>query len=175
MDIEQQIRQAEPGRVLELGTYQWEAGRATDVARIWWPDLAEHVRSDISEGPGVDVAADAHDLAPFDDCSFDVVLSRSVHEHLARPWTATAAMARVLRSGGLLYIDTHQTFPLHGYPDDYFRFSTDALAVLMGDAGLDVIATDYVLPCRIVPDVPVAVWNEAAPCYLHVRGIGRKP
>ena len=39
---------------------------------------------------------------------------------------------KALKVGGLIYIQTHQSFPLHGYPHDYFRFSREALASLFG-------------------------------------------
>lgn len=160
---------------LELGTYEWEPGKSTSVARQWFPDLLDHVRTDITAGPGVDQAADAHNLtAVFGDDRFQLVISRSVHEHLARPWIATQSMADMLHEGGLLYIDTHQTFPLHGYPDDYFRFSADALGVLLADAELEVVATGYSWPCTITPAERVDPWNLAAPSYLHVSAIGRK-
>jgi SAM-dependent methyltransferase len=161
------------GRILEQGCYEWTVGQSTSVGAQWFPGC-DLVRTDITDGPGVDIPADAHDLAPFADDEFDAVISRSVYEHLARPWIATHAIARVLKPGGLVYIDTHQTFPLHGYPDDYFRFSTDAMRVLLNDAGLEVVDADYALPCVIVQPPEVEVWNELAPSYLHVHAVGRK-
>jgi SAM-dependent methyltransferase len=169
------IANANPtGRILEQGCYEWTPGKPTSVGAEWFP-AAELVRTDINAGAGVDIAADAHDLAPFDDDEFDTVISRSVFEHLARPWIATAVIERVLKPGGLVFIDTHQTFPLHGYPDDYFRFSVDAMRVLFADAGLEVIEANYILPCTIVQPPEVPVWNTAAPSYLHVHAVGRKP
>ncbi len=57
---------------------------------------------------------------------------------------------KALKVGGLLYIQTHQSFPLHGYPNDYFRFSQDALASLFGTTmGFEVVATNYDFPVRL--------------------------
>jgi len=51
---------------------------------------------------------------------------------------------RSLRKGGYLFIDTHQTFKLHGYPYDYYRFSREALESLFpNNFGLHIIHSFY--------------------------------
>ena len=53
-------------------------------------------------------------------------------------------IARALRPRGVVFLTTHQTFKLHGYPFDYFRFSTRALEALFEPAlGVDVNASWY--------------------------------
>lgn len=158
--------------VLELGCLRWEANRPTHHAHLL-PEGVTHVRSDVTNGTDVDVPADAHDLAPFPDNHFDAVLAFSVWEHLARPWIAADAVRRVLKPGGFVYVDTHQTFPLHGYPHDYFRFSTEALSVLFDD-GWGTVEQGYALPCRIDHRGQCPVWNTAAEAFLHVQHLARK-
>lgn len=158
--------------VLELGTLRWEETPTHHLA--WAPHCTAYVMSDVEAGPDVDVVADAHDLAPFADGSFDAVISCSVWEHLARPWIAAQALARVLRPGGIAYIATHQTFPIHGYPSDYFRFSTEALDLLFTDAGLVPLGSEYVYPCTITPPAEVTRWNLDAAAWLNVAGTYRK-
>lgn len=169
-----QLQAMERPRVLELGTRRWRADLPTHHLD-WVPQPACYVMSDVAEGPDVDVVADAHDLAPFTDDGFNAIIAVSVWEHLARPWIAARAVARVLAPGGLLYVATHQTFPIHGYPDDYFRFSTAALATLFEDAGLATLAEGYGYPCEIVPPPEVERWNREAPAFLNVQGIWEKP
>lgn len=159
-------------KVLELGTLRWEEDRPTHHAHLI-PDGVTHVRSDVTAGTDVDVPADAHDLAPFDDGTFDAVIAFSVWEHLARPWVAADAVRRVLKPGGFAYIDTHQTFPVHGYPHDYFRFTTEAMAVMFDD-GWETLASGYALPCKIDHLGQVPVWNDAAEAFLHVLHLARK-
>jgi SAM-dependent methyltransferase len=157
-----------PDVVLELGTAQSMPGRPTHH-RDWFP-AARWVMSDYATGADVDVAGDAHRL-PFRDEAFDVVVACSVWEHLARPWIATCEAARVLRRGGALYVQTHQTFPIHGYPDDYWRFTREAMAVLAADAGLEVVETAYEYRAHIEPPDVVfdRGWNTAAPSWLNVE------
>jgi hypothetical protein len=78
-----------------------------------------------------------------------------------------------LRIGGVLFVQTHQSFPLHGYPLDYFRFSEDALASLFGtQMGFDVRATNYDFPVllfsRRLPD------SERHPAFLNTTLWGEK-
>jgi SAM-dependent methyltransferase len=171
-------------RILELGTLRWEADRPTHH-KDWAPD-ADWVLSDISPGTDVDVVADAHDLTrywlradgetpPFEDESFDAYIAVSLFEHLERPWRAAQSAERVLRSGGVLYVATHQTFPIHGYPDDYFRFSDRALRLIFEDAGFEVLHAGYAYPCQIIPPPEVTRWNPAAPCWLNVEVAAVKP
>jgi SAM-dependent methyltransferase len=160
-------------RVLELGTLRWEANRPTHHA-AWRPD-AEWVKSDIEAGTDVDLVADAHDLDTVMSASVDAYVAISVYEHLQRPWIAAKTAARVLRRGGLLLVITHQTFPIHGYPHDYFRFSDAALAGIFADAGLEVVEAGYQYPCRIEPPGEVTRWNNAAESWLNVGVFARKP
>jgi SAM-dependent methyltransferase len=124
--------------------------------------------SDVTDGLDVDVVADAHDLAPFATSSFDAYIAVSVYEHLRQPWVAAKAAHRVLKNGGTLLVVTHQTFPIHGYPSDFFRFSDVALASIFEDAGFKIIDGGYQYPCQITPPPEVTRWNTAAPAFLNV-------
>jgi SAM-dependent methyltransferase len=162
-----------PLDVLELGTLRWGSEPTHHVA--WLPQGTNHVRSDVEEGHDVDVATDAHDLAAFDDESFDAVIACSVWEHLERPWIAAKAVARVLRPGGVAFIVTHQSFPLHGYPRDYFRFSTEAMAIIFGDAGLVDHVAEYEHKAWLTPPPAITVWDPTAPVWLNVGILAYKP
>lgn len=168
------IAEMESPDVLELGTRRWESNRPTHH-QAWVPNAASYVKADFMDGQDVDVVADAHDLEPFADHSFDAVVAVSVWEHLERPWIAAQQVARVLRPGGVAMIATHQTFPIHGYPSDYFRFSDRALDLLFTDAGLEVVVCLHVYPCTIKPPAEVTRWNPAAPAFLNVEGVWQVP
>lgn len=168
------IRLAFRPRVLELGTRRWEAGFPTHHEH-WVPSASDYVKADVTDGVDVDVVADAHHLPDEWAGSFDAVIAVSVWEHLARPWEATHEAARALAPGGLLLIVTHHTFPEHGYPDDFWRFTVKGLDVLFSDAGLEPLAVGQTFPCRIYPGDNVSRWNEHAPAWLCVSGLARKP
>lgn len=165
----------ESPRCLELGTLRWEADKPTHHGHLFG-HASEYVKSDVEAGVDVDVVADAHKLSDvFRPRSFDVVLAVSVWEHLMRPWVAMEEVSKILRPGGMVYIETHQTFPIHGYPSDFYRFSDRALRVMANDAMLAVEDTAYSYPARIIPPKEVTRWNPAAEAYLNVGVYARKP
>lgn len=136
--------------VLELGTLQSVPGRST-MHRDWVPHASEFVGTDIEPGPDVDVVADVHRLSEtVGEERFDVILSCSTFEHFKYPALAAHELMKTLRVGGQLYVQTHQSFPLHGYPHDYFRFSREALAALFGtQMGFEVLETNNDFPIRL--------------------------
>lgn len=159
-------RELDAPAVLELGTKQSVPGRST-MHRDWVPDATEFLGTDIDDGPDVDLVADVHRLSEVvGNERFDVILSCSTFEHLKYPTLAAHELMKTLRVGGLLYIQTHQSFPLHGYPFDYFRFSQEALASLFGtEMGFDVVATNNDFPIRLYSRRVAGL--QLLPAYLN--------
>ncbi len=175
-------RQAGFTRVLECGTLQSQPGRPTHhMGHFPGATPETYVKTDIFPGPDVDVVADLHCLPWAWTGRFHGFIAVAVWEHLQRPWVAARETARVLAPGGLAYVCTHQCFPLHGYPSDYFRFSKEALALIFADAGLEILSADYdhrcmiVPPADVVPPEGVAGWNREFPSYILVSIVARKP
>lgn len=160
-------------RVLELGTKQSIAGRSTKHD-AWIPHASEYLGTDLEAGQDVDIVADVHRLTTVvGEESFDVIISCSSFEHFKYPHLAAHQVMKALRVGGLLFIQTHQTFPLHSHPYDYFRFSREALAGLFGTAmGFRVISTDFEFPARIYARQEPAACRH--PAFLNVRLLGEK-
>ncbi|SFV87489.1 similar to Methylase involved in ubiquinone/menaquinone biosynthesis [hydrothermal vent metagenome] len=67
---------------------------------------------------------------PFDDKSFDYVISDQVLEHITDPQKAISEAHRVLKNDGVVIHTTVFTFYYHPSPIDYWRFSPDALEYL---------------------------------------------
>jgi len=165
--FKQALLDKENPQVLELGTMRWEEGFPTHH-QSWAPHANKYVMSDVSDGLDVDVVADAHNLKPFKTSTFDAYVAVSVYEHLRQPWVAAKAAHRVLKNGGILLVVTHQTFPIHGYPSDFFRFSDVALASIFEDVGFNILDGGYQYPCQITPPPEVTRWNTAALAFLNV-------
>ena len=106
------------------------AGRAVDG----------YVNLDLFAVPGVDVAADAHQL-PFRDGLFARVECDAVLEHVRRPEEVMAEIRRVLAPGGYAHLVTPFCHPFHEYPKDYRRFTVDGLRELAGP--LEVVASGW--------------------------------
>jgi len=129
---------------------------------------AKWMVTDYDAVPGIDIAADLHCLDTSTEHRFDGIFCPYVLEHVERPWDVMKAMAKTLRKEGVLYVLTCQTFPLHYYPNDYFRFSKDALASMAVAAGLRPQAACYARPCKVVPPPETIGWYEPAEAFLDV-------
>ena len=160
-------------RVLELGTKRSITARSTRHD-AWIPNAGEYLGADIENGPDVDIIADVHYLTQVTgEEQFDIIISCSTFEHFKYPHLAAHEVMKALRVGGVLFIQTHQAFPLHAYPHDYFRFSREALAGLFGtQMGFRVLATDYEFPAKICSLREPHTANF--PSFLNVLLFGEK-
>ena len=88
---------------------------------------------DCIQGKGVDQIADGHSL-PFAEGTFDYVICAETLEHDEAPWETAKEIYRVTKAGGLVIVTVPGIgFPRHDYPNDYWRFTTDGLALLFKD------------------------------------------
>ena len=72
------------------------------------------------------------------NAKFDLILSTQVAEHVMEPAGYFAECTRLLKSGGRLICTTHGTYPDHGCPYDFQRWTADGLKRDLGAAGLEV-------------------------------------
>jgi SAM-dependent methyltransferase len=159
--------------VLELGTRRVPE-RPSTCRTAWVPHARTYLGTDLHPGLDVDLVADVHWLADqLGEERFDAIISCSTFEHLKYPHLAAHQIMRTLRVGGIVFVQTHQSFPLHAHPYDYFRFSREALAGLFGTRmGFQVLATDYEFPAQIHADRDPAARHH--PAFLNVRLVGQK-
>lgn len=160
-------------RVLELGTLRSKPERSTKHDS-WIPHAEEYLGLDICEGLDVDVVADIHKASDtLGEEQFDIIISCSSFEHFKYPHLAAYQVMKLLKVGGILYIQTHQSFPIHAYPYDYFRFSREALEGLFGKAmNFNVISSGYDFPAKIVSRrLPLSF---ISPAFLNVTLYGIK-
>ena len=131
------LKSIKSGRILEIGSRNLSGVTRREMI----PDDMEYVGFDIMEGENVALVGDVHNLSKIvKSCSFDAVFSISVFEHLIMPWKAAVEINRVLKTGGLFMAATHQTFPIHEIPNDFFRFSDNAWKGLFNtETGFEII------------------------------------
>jgi len=70
---------------------------------------------------------------PYVDNSVDFIVSDQVLEHTVNPFTAVEEAYRVLRPEGWLILCTCLMMHVHMYPNDYWRFTPEALKILCKD------------------------------------------
>lgn len=162
------------GDVLEIGA----RNRSNVMRRDVCPEHLRYTGLDILPGENVDIVGDAHCLsAIFPERRFKAIFSVSVFEHLAMPWLVALEMNKVLEPGGLVFVQTHQAWPVHEEPWDFWRFSKHSWKCLFNrHTGFELVHAVMGLPAAVVPKhlVPATdgLWHQ--PAYLGSAVIARK-
>jgi len=94
------------------------------------PQGATIICTDVRAGPGVDIVADVQDMPEIPSESADCVLLVSVLQHVPLPQKAIDEAFRVLRPGGILYVNLPFIWFYHRDPEDYNRLSVPGLEFL---------------------------------------------
>ena len=134
--------------VLEIGSRN-EAGH---VQKGRFTSAKEYVGFDYYPGGNVDVVGDAHKLSRYlPHEHFDAVYSNSVFEHLAMPWKVVLEMNKVMKTGGLVFINTHPAYPPHNRPWDFWRFQESSFSTLLNaKTGFRIIDCENGEPASLV-------------------------
>jgi hypothetical protein len=138
------------GRVLQIGSRTPRGTEAVPPRHLLCRPV---IGLDIHPGCNVNLVGDAHVLSRFvRERSLDGVLSASVLEHLQAPWLVAAEINRVLKPGGVVYQQVPGAWPAHAQPNDFWRFSAEALKVLFGPAsGFEVLEVRDTGQAAIIP------------------------
>jgi ubiquinone/menaquinone biosynthesis C-methylase UbiE len=155
-----------PGmRILEIGSREvtCKSNARKEFAK------AEYVGFDYYPGNNVDVVGDAHKLSSYfeDKERFDIVYTSACFEHFAMPWIVATEIAKVLKVGGIVFVETHFTFSSHERPWHFFQFSDMALKVLFSKAlGFDCIEAGMSNPI-------VGRFSSLSDAYLRNKPVSR--
>lgn len=114
-------------RILEIGS----RGPVSTEYRSHLTE-AEYIGFDYYEGLNVDMVGDVHQLTNYfkPGEQFDIIFSTACFEHFAMPWIAAVEIARMLKVGGMLIIETHFAYGTHSRPWHFFHFTDMALRCL---------------------------------------------
>jgi len=91
--------------------------------RAFFPARCRYVGLDFAGDSAADLHHDLNERLPLADGSAHGVILSEVLEHLRDPAAALAEAARVLTPGGLAFVSAPFSFPVHGRPYDYQRFT----------------------------------------------------
>jgi SAM-dependent methyltransferase len=127
--------------VLEVGSRNVN-GSFRDHISYFGP--ASYTGVDAIPGPGVDRVCPAEELLTmFKPSSFDLVVSTEMLEHVADWRLVVSNLKQLLKPGGALVLTTRSYgFPLHGYPDDFWRFETYDMQPIFSDFLIKVLMPD---------------------------------
>ncbi len=138
-------------RVLELG-----AGSDHSLRNLFQDTCYE--TADHAALPGIDhVLAHAYQL-PWLPATWDCVIASSVFEHTPWFWETFVECQRILRPGGIMYVQVPSNGPVHRFPVDCWRFYPDAADALAS------YAQHRGYPCRVLEQKitePIAdIWHD---------------
>ena len=97
----------------------------------------EMVNIDIEFSENVDIIADARSL-PIKAGTISLAVSQAVLEHTPDTKGNINEITRVLKSGGVLYIEVPFMQTYHAHPHDYFRFTHHGLKSYLSDYNVEV-------------------------------------
>ncbi len=118
-----------PEPIYEFGAYRVPGQEHLPQVRDFFPGK-RFFGCDLRPGPGVDELQDLHEIA-LPESSIGTALLFDTIEHVREPWRAMAELQRCLMPGGILLMTSVWYFPVHAYPDDYFRFTSSGFRSLL--------------------------------------------
>jgi SAM-dependent methyltransferase len=124
-----------PLRILDVG--------GADVNGSYRP-LFDHpgwsyTSADLDKDVSVDVVLTDPEHLPFDDGSYDVVISGNTFEHAPTFWRLFAEMVRVCATDGVTIVSAPSAGPIHRFPVDCYRFLPDAYQALADEVGVHLV------------------------------------
>lgn len=153
------LNDAKGKKIVDIGA-QDVNGSLRSVA----PPGNEYIGVDFVAGKGVDVIiTDPYNL-PFDDNSVDAVVCSSCFEHSEFFWLLFNDIVRILKPGGLFYLNVPSNGNFHRYPVDCWRFYPDSGVALQNWArrsGFDVMLVE-----SFVGKQNRAIWNDYISVFL---------
>lgn len=90
----------------------------------------KYTAMDIALGRGVDLVNVPGEPFPMADGSYDIVVTTSTFEHDPTFWMTMREIARVVRTGGIIFASAPSVGSYHAHPGDNWRFYRDAPAAL---------------------------------------------
>lgn len=119
-------------RILEIGSRE-VTGQSSARKKF---SNAEYFGFDIYAGANVDVVGDAHKLSSYfeENEKFDIIYTSACFEHFAMPWLVAEEISKMLKIGGIVFVETHFSYSSHERPWHFFQFSDEALKILFSKA-----------------------------------------
>lgn len=124
-----------PGKVLEVGS----KSRKAEYRRLWERKGWTYTGCDLGAGPNVDTVLADPFVFPWQEGTFDAVISGQMLEHNTMFWLTFLEMNRVLKMGGMMIHIAPSRGAEHRAPTDCWRFYRDGMAALADWSGFELV------------------------------------
>jgi len=115
--------------IIEIGSFQVPEQIGYADLRPLFPGK-EYVGCDMIPGAGVDRIENVERLS-FESETIDTILILDTLEHVQNPFAAMDEIYRVLKAGGVVIMSSVMAWPIHDYPNDYWRFTPESFKLLL--------------------------------------------
>jgi SAM-dependent methyltransferase len=156
--------------VVELGSQD-----VNGSLREHCPEGVHYIGLDVMPAKGVDLVVDPGCSLPLATGTADAIVTSSAFEHDICFWDTFLELTRILRPGGLLYVNVPSNGDFHRYPLDCWRFYPDAGVALVQWAGRRGIEIELIESFIGLPHAErwadfVAVFRKAGGTPLASKG-----
>jgi SAM-dependent methyltransferase len=144
--------------VLDFGSYSVNG----NLRGIFEPKF-KYIGIDQAAGPNVDVVC-SNRSTPFSNEYASIVVSTSCFEHDECFWMTFLEMCRVLKKGGVIYINAPSSGPYHAHPVDCWRFYKDSWKALENWAK----ENGYTMKLKdsYIDERPVCDWHDSVGIFV---------
>lgn len=115
--------------------------------------------ADIEDGRGVTHKMPGPYTLPFDDDTFDLVVSGQMLEHCSNPFKSVNEMKRVLKPNAYIVLIAPSAGPRHDKQDGW-RFMNDAFKFIVKDIGNMQIVADWIDKGPFAPNDRSSRWRD---------------
>jgi SAM-dependent methyltransferase len=102
------------------------------------PHTSKYTTFDMVAGKNIDIVGDVLN-PPFENNTFDTVISTQVLEHVEKPWIMVREIGRIIKPGGVCITTAPFLVPFHADPYDFFRYTIEGMVSLFRNEGFEVI------------------------------------
>lgn len=124
------------GSIIDIG------GDYESSYKKFWKNSEKIVSLNISAQAKPDIVHNLEKPLPIENESYNNVLLINVLEHIYNYKGLLRESARIIKKNGTLIIAVPFLFPIHPSPDDFWRFSEDALKLEISQAGFSVVSIE---------------------------------
>lgn len=133
-----------------------------------------YVGVDFVQGRNVDIVLDNQYQLPFADSSVDIVVSSSCFEHSAMFWVLFSDIVRILKPGGLFYLNAPSNGVFHRYPLDCWRFYPDSGHALVMWAKRNGHSVELLESFFGRQDPVAEGWTDFVAVFIKGSGLARR-